>query len=158
MTTLASKSRANTLARPAGYTLFEILLALGIAAVILSVSIPYLADSFGRSAAEEASNLLAQTVLATRAAALEKGETRRLSILERGLKPDIDSIPAAGLPSGWVLAIQRMTESKFRKPSKKEIWEFNPAGICEPVTFRLSNGHETTTISLDPLTGIIIDE
>ena len=158
MTISANRNSRKKHVPSPGYTLFEILLALGIAAVILAAATPYLAESFGRSPAEEASDLLAQTVLATRSAALEKGEARRLSVGEHGLKPDIDSIPAADLPAGWTLAIQRMTESKFRKPSKKEIWEFNSAGICEPITFRLSNGHVPTTVAFDPLTGLVIDE
>ena len=142
----------------AGYTLFEIILALAIGAVVLAMAVPYVAGSFGRSPGDEASDILAQTVHATRAAALDKGEARRLAVLERGLKPDLDSIPAAELPDGWKLEIQRMTESKFRKPAKMEFWEFNSAGICEPITFRLTNGHETTTISFDPLTGLVINE
>ena len=154
----ASRNSSMIQSQAAGFTLFEILLALGIAAVILGASVPFLADSFGRSPAEESSDLLAQTVRMTRAAALENGEARRLSIGERGLKSDIASIPAAAIPAGWSLTIQRMTESKFRKPSKNETWEFNSAGICEPMTFRLSNGHETTTVSFDPLTGLVIDD
>ena len=141
-----------------GFTLFEIILALAIGAVILAAAVPYLSESFGRSPADEASDLLAQTVRATRASALEKGEARRLSVFERGLKPDLDSLPAAELPAGWKLEIQRMTESKFHKPGKKEVWEFNAAGISEPVTFRLTSERETTTVSFDPLTGLIVNE
>jgi len=158
MTTSARKNSGETQRKTDGYSLFEILLALGIAAVLLAVSVPYLAESFGRSPGAEASDLLARTVHATRAAALENGEARQLSVSERGLKPDSDSLPAAELAAGWNLEIQRLTDSKFHRPAKKEIWEFNAAGICEPVTFRLTNGRETTTVSFDPLTGIVLDD
>ena len=158
MTTSASTNSHSARLRAAGYTLFEILLALGIAAVILTMSVPYLGESFGRSPADAASDLLARTVLAARAAAMENGEVRRLRVFDHGLKSEGNSIPAAELAAGWKLEILRMSEPKFRKPAKKEIWEFNSAGICEPMTFRLTNDRETTTVSFDPLTGLIIDE
>lgn len=158
MTTPARKNSRNKQPQAAGYTLFEILLALGVVAILLGVSVPYIAESFGRSPADEAGDALARTALATRAAAIDKGEARRLAIFERGLKPDLGSIPSAELPAGWKLEIRRMTDSKFRKPAKREIWEFNAAGICEPVSFRLTNGHETSTVSFDPLTALLISD
>jgi type II secretory pathway pseudopilin PulG len=140
------------------FTLFEILLALGIAAVILGVTVPFLAESLGRSASDEATDALAQAAQATRAAAIDKGEARRLTVFEGGLKPDLAGLPAAELAAGWKLEIQRTGDSKFRKPAKREVWEFNSAGICEPVMFRLSNGRETTTVLFDPLTALVIPD
>lgn len=158
MTTPASSNSRIKRPKAAGYTLFEILLALGVVAILLGVSVPYLSESFGRSPADEAGDILARTVLAIRAAAIDKGEARRLAVSERGLRPDLGSVPPAVLPAGWKLEIRRMTDSKFRKPAKKEIWEFNSAGICEPVSFRLTNGRETTSLSFDPLTAQVIPD
>ena len=117
------------------YTLLEVLLALGVVAVLLGIAVPYMAESFGKTPGEETADAMAKAVQGVRNSALEKGEPRQFSVFENGLKPEIDSVEAVWLPKGWKLEIRRMTESKFRKPAKKEMWLFNGAGICEPVTF-----------------------
>ena len=141
-----------------GYTLLEVLLALGVVAVLLGIAVPYIADSFGKTPGEETADAMAKAVQGVRNSALEKGEARQFAIFENGLQPEIDSVKAAWLPAGWKLEIRRMTESKFRKPAKKEMWLFNGAGICEPVTFKLRGPKETIEILFDPLTGLVIDE
>ena len=141
-----------------GYTLLEILLALGVVAVLLGIAVPYMAESFGKTSGEETADAMAKAVQGVRNSALEKGEPRQFSVFENGLKPEIDSVEAVWLPKGWKLEIRRMTESKFRKPAKNERWLFNGAGICEPVTFKLRGPKETIEILFDPLTGLVIDE
>ncbi|MFA7234601.1 MAG: hypothetical protein WC076_10870 [Terrimicrobiaceae bacterium] len=138
------------------YTLLEVLLALGVVAVLLGITIPYFADSFGKTPGEEASEEIAKAVQGVRNSALEKGETRQMGISENGLQ--IDPVKAVKLPAGWKLEIRRMTESKFRKPAKKEMWSFNGAGICEPVTIKLHGPKESIELLFDPLTGLVIDE
>ena len=142
----------------AAYTLLEVLLALGVVAVLLGITVPFLADTFGRSPGEETADAIAKEVQSLRNSALEKGEARQFAVFENGLQPEIDSVEAVWLPKGWKLEIRRMTESKFRKPAKKERWLFNGAGICEPVTFKLRGPKETIEILFDPLTGLVIDE
>jgi len=140
------------------YTLLEVLLALGVAAVLLGISIPYFADSLGKTPGEEAADAMAKAVQGLRNSALEKGEARQFAVYENGIQPEIDSVDAVWLPKGWKLEIRRMTESKFRKPAKRETWTFNGAGICEPVTFKLRGPKETVELLFDPLTGLVIDE
>ena len=140
------------------YTLLEVLLALGVVAVLLGITIPYFAESFGKSPGEEMAEEMAKAVQCVRNSALEKGETRQFVIFENGLKPETDSASAVWLPKGWKLEIRRMTESRFRKPAKRETWTFNGAGICEPVTFKLRGPKETVELLFDPLTGLAIDE
>ena len=140
------------------HTLLEILLALGVVAVLLGITIPYVADSFGKSPGEEAADAMAKAVQGVRNSALEKGEARQIAVFENGIQPEIDSVKPVRLPAGWKLEIRRMTESKFRKPVKKEMWAFNGAGICEPVTFKLRGPKETIELLFDPLTGLAIDE
>ena len=140
------------------YTLLEVLLALGVVAVLLGITIPYLSDSFRKSTGEELSDAMAKAVQAVRNSALEKGEARQFAVFENGIQPEIRSVPPVWLPKGWKLEIRRMTESKFRKPVKKEMWSFNGAGICEPVTFKISGPKETVELLFDPLTGLVIDE
>ena len=138
------------------YSLLEVLLALGVIAVLLGITIPHFAESFGKSPGEEAADAIAVTVQGVRNSALEKGEARQIAIFENGIR--MDPANAAWLPKGWKLEIRRMTESKFRKPAKREVWTFNGAGICEPVTFKLHGPKESIEIPFDPLTGLVLEE
>jgi prepilin-type N-terminal cleavage/methylation domain-containing protein len=140
------------------YTLLEVLLALGVVAILLGITIPYLSDSFRKSPGEEAADDMAKAVQGVRNSALEKGEARQFAVFENGIQPEIGSVPPVWLPKGWRLEIRRMTESKFRKPVKKETWSFNGAGICEPVAFKIVGPKESVEILFDPLTGLVIDE
>jgi len=142
----------------AAYSLLEVLLALGVIAVLLGMTIPYVAESFGKTPGEEATDEIARAVQGVRNSALEKGESRQIAVLENGLRPEISSVKPVRLPAGWKLEIRRLTESKFHKPAKKETWSFNGAGICEPVTFKLRGPKESIELLFDPLTGLVIDE
>jgi len=139
-----------------GYTLLEILLAIGLVAILLGISVPLITGAFGSSDSEQASEAMAKTATAARASALENGEAKRVALTDRGLVSDIESIPEAKLPDGWKLQVRRMTDQKFRRPTKNETWEFNGAGICEPVSFLLSDGLESVTLTFDPLTAQIL--
>ena len=81
--------------RAAGYTLFEILLALGIVAVLLGITVPMVSNSFQETEAETVSKLVEQTVRATHAAALQKGEAKLLGLNEQGLASRSPGIPGA---------------------------------------------------------------
>ena len=140
------------------YTLLEVLLALGVVAVLLGIAIPYFAESFGKTPGEETAEEMAKAVQGVRNSALEKGEARRFEVFENGIRPEIAPDGAVWLPKGWKLEILRMNESKFRKPGKRETWTFNGAGICEPVTFKLRGPRESIELLFDPLTGLVINE
>ena len=155
MTISANKSLAPLRA----YTLFEILLALGIVAVLLGITVPMVLSSFGTTSSDDVVQVLQKTASAARASALESGEARRLQITPSGLASKVSSIPSAELPAGWKLQIQRLAENRFRKPEKQEFWEFNGAGISEPIIFRLSNKEgESLIVRFDPLTALILGE
>ena len=141
-----------------GFTLLEVLLPLGVVAVLLGIAIPCFAESFRKSPGGEITEEMAKAVQGVRNSALEKGEARQFAVFENGIKPEIDSVDAVWLPNGWKLEIRRVTESKFRKPAKREKWAFNSAGECEPVTFKLRGPKETIELLFDPLTGLVIDE
>jgi len=143
---------------PRGYTLFEILLALGIVAILLGVTVPMIISSYGDNAVEEIAGQLQSAVTAAQSAAINSGEARRLRVTEKGLLSIGSSTPSAELPKGWKLQIQRLTESKFRKPEKTEYWEFNSVGICEPVSFRIGKAGESLVVKFDPLTALIVTD
>lgn len=138
------------------YTLLEILLALGVVAVLMGIAVPALMDSFGKSPMEEVSDDIAQTVQAVRSSAVGQSEARKVALAGNGLQPEGGA--AVQLPKGWTLEVRRLAESKFRKPEKQETWTFNSAGICEPITLRIRGGREVAELTFDPLTGLVIDE
>lgn len=142
--------------RARGFTLFEILLALGIVAVLLGVTVPLVMESFGESATEGAARNIEEAVRSARANALETGEARRFGLDDRGLVSLSSSIAGVELPKGWKLQVRRFTETRFRRPERGESWEFNGAGICEPITLRLVGEEESTTLQFDPLTGEVL--
>jgi len=141
---------------PRGFTLFEILLALGIVAVLLGVTVPMIMESFGESQTEAVTRLVEDTTTAARASALETGEARRVGLDDRGLVSLAQGIPHAELPEGWKLQVRRFSETRFRRPERGEFWEFNGAGICEPLALRLTGETESVTLQFDPLTAQIL--
>lgn len=154
-------SGKRRMARPPSsraYTLLEVLLALGLVAVLLGITIPYFADSLGKTPGEEASDEMAKAVLQIHNSAVETGEARRIALFENGIEPELDTVKAVRLPSGWKMEIRRMTESRFRKPAKNETWTFNSAGICEPLTVKIHGGKESLEMTFDPLTGQVVNE
>ncbi|MDX2080793.1 MAG: prepilin-type N-terminal cleavage/methylation domain-containing protein [Terrimicrobiaceae bacterium] len=152
MTTSANKARART----AAYTLLEVLLAIAIVAILLGITVPMFSGAFGASESDSAIEALEKTAAAARSSALESGTARRVRLTDRGLVPDSDDIPPAELPAGWKLEVRRLTESKLRRPAKNEFWEFNGAGICEPITLSAGDGLESITVTFDPLTALVI--
>jgi len=82
MTTL---ERTKCRHRAPGYTLFEILLALAIVAVLLGISVPLITESMHESEVEVAGKLLEETALAAHANALETGVAMRVGLNDRGL-------------------------------------------------------------------------
>ena len=152
--TIPARIKATAAAR--GYTLFEILLALGIVAVLLGISVPLVMESFQESESESVSKLVEQAVQAAHSAALETGESKRLGLDDKGLVSNAPAIPNAELPKGWKLQVRRFTETRFRRPERGEFWEFNGAGICEPITLRLAGEDESVVLAFDPLTAQVL--
>jgi hypothetical protein len=61
------------------------------------------------------------------------------------------------LPRDWRLKIKRFTDNRFRKPEKLEFWEFNSAGICDPIEIQLVNQNISFVLQFDPLTALIVE-
>ena len=118
------------------YTLFKVLLALGIIAVLLGVTVPLLTSSWSVSPSESIVQDIEKCVQATHSKAVETGEARRIRLLDSGLQGE-GGLPSTELPKGWKLQMRRFTENRFRKPQKVEFWGFNGAGISDPLELRL---------------------
>jgi type II secretory pathway pseudopilin PulG len=155
------EKRTNRTPRPeqrSAYTLLEVILAIGLVAILLGITVPMISGAFGASEVEQIEQAFTKSAQAARNSALDQGEARRFQITKSGLVSAKEDIPGTTLPAGWNLQIRRMTDGKFRRPEKNEFWEFNSAGICEPVAFLLGNGSESATLTFDPLTALVLPD
>jgi prepilin-type N-terminal cleavage/methylation domain-containing protein len=129
-----------------GFTLLEIIIALSLVAILVSASLPYLFDSFASSAGERAADAITKKVQETRSKAIESGERQQLVLTTHG-------ITGLELPSGWTLQVKGLNDSKFHPPTRNQSWDFSSAGICEPLSLRMSSGDREILLSFDALTG-----
>ena len=129
-----------------GFTLLEIIIALSLVAILVSASLPYLFDSFASSAGERAADTITKKVQETRSRAIESGERQQLILTTHG-------ITGLELPSGWMLQVKGLNDSKFHPPTRHQSWDFSSAGICEPLSLRISSGEREILLSFDALTG-----
>jgi type II secretory pathway pseudopilin PulG len=143
--------------RHEAYTLFEVLLALGIIAILLGLTVPLITNSWSNSPSEETAKAIEKSAQAAQKKAIETGEARQLRLTESGLVGDSD-IPTAQLPKGWKMQVRRFTENRFRKPEKDEFWGFNGAGICDPLELRIFSKEESIVLKFDPLTALIVTD
>jgi len=127
-------------------------MVLAITAVLLTVTVPYLGDIFdvGDETAESVRTLARET----RAQAIDSGEARWLQITPGGIARFGENRTATQFPEGWSVQIKRFGEGRFRKPAKREIWEFNGEGICEPISLLIQAPDREILLEFDPLTAL----
>ncbi len=127
-------------------------MALALFAIIAAAAAPLLNSAFAHSEADNATSAIEEAALTVRGEAVQLGQRKVAELSSRGITP------GAPLPPNWTLEVRRLTDSRFRKPREGEIWEFNSAGICEPITVRLTDGQQSVELRFDPLTAQTLDE
>ena len=152
---MTTRARTDRRRAACGYTLFEILLALGVIAILMGLTVPAVMNSFSLEPSEEAVRAIEKTALSAHESALSSGEARRVFITDKGLKGTA-GVASAELPEEWKLQVRRFTENRFRKPERGEFWEFNGAGICEPLALRLVSENDKIVLQFDPLTAMSV--
>jgi len=127
------------------FTLLEIIIALSLVAILVSASLPYLFDSFAAAAGDRAADAITKRAQEIRSKAMESGERQKIILTSNGIK----DLP---LPDGWTLQVKGLNDSKFHAPARIQSWEFNVAGICEPISIRLIKKDREILLSFDALT------
>ena len=138
-------------ARAAAFTLLEVIMALAIAGIIAAATVPFMFNAV--DPVDTAAEDLRTLSRALRSEALLSGEPKAMVVSLSGLNIKGGEC-VAKVPEGWSLEIRRTGETRFRKPLKGEIWEFNGEGICEPIVLRMVGDGRTYEVAFDPLTAL----
>jgi type II secretory pathway pseudopilin PulG len=157
----------------AGFTLFEICLALFIVLLVLAAAIP---ATSGLLAEQNLRGEVRELVLFAKTArrqAIQEQRPYQITFSPAGfilepLAPPVTekAAPEAAapfeplvstLPSGTVLTLQRWGDKDWIKP-KEERWIFQGTGLTEPLSFRFQRGESWIEIDLNPLTASIDEE
>jgi len=133
--------------RSEAFTLLEIMIALALVAVLLTIAIPYMKDSFGQSQSDHISEAITTLVQETRAAAMKAHESRYLDFNDASFRQLF--------PAGWKFQLERISDQKFHDPNSGERWEFNGEGICDSLSLKIQGPDQTLTLKFDPITGEI---
>lgn len=129
------------------FTLLEVMIALALVAILLTVAIPYMKDSFGQSQSDHISEAITNLIQETRTAALKAHESRYLDFNDTSFRQLF--------PAGWKFQLERISDQKFHDPNSGERWEFNGEGICDPLSLKIQGPGQTLTLKFDPITGEI---
>jgi prepilin-type N-terminal cleavage/methylation domain-containing protein len=173
---------------PAGFTLLEIVVVLTVAAILMGGAVGLFAFNSNERALNDASGeieLLAKrartmAILQQTSYALEfqdgvvrlmpfavavasdgdrkSSRSRRFSDEEQAaMSSDEREI---FLKDGMALSIRRWSSEKWLKVEKNSahVWRFDPDGLCEPITVRLTVDESWSEDSYHPLTASIRDQ
>jgi prepilin-type N-terminal cleavage/methylation domain-containing protein len=172
---------------PAGFTLLEIVIVLMVFALILGGAITTIVLSSSERALRNASGEIELLAKKARTAAIlhqkpyaiefhensmrllpfaEASDTERTTALGNdigGTAPDGESGTTLReditIDPDITLTLRRWNTSDFLAPSKNSvpIWRFDPNGLSEPVTVRLTIGESYAQDTYHPLTATIAD-
>lgn len=171
-------SAVRTSNRSRGFTLLEIVVVLGIAAMVMGGAAGFMIYSSDERALRDISGqieLLAKrarttSILQQTPYALEfrVGIVRLLPLARAGIVSkkssgreeaieSVDDDKQVILKDGMSLSILRWNSAKWLTTEKNTIhvWRFDPDGLCEPVSIRLSLGKSWSEDTYHPLTASI---
>lgn len=130
--------------RHSAFTLVEICIAMALSMLLLGIA------TFAISGLQDEARL--------KRTASQMETTARQSLQQAVMDQRlIEVVLEAGSFGGdGRLQVKRLGEKTFRNPSRGEVWEFSPTGVCEPLEVRLSNSCGVIELGFDPLTGCAV--
>jgi prepilin-type N-terminal cleavage/methylation domain-containing protein len=177
-------SAVRTTKQPRGFTLLEIVMVLGIAAMVMGGSVGLMIYSSDERTLRDASTqieMLAKrartiSILQQTPYALEfrtgivrllplarAGADEKTAAAERRMMDDDDEARALEddrqvvLAPGMDISIRRWNSDKWFPTGKNtvHVWRFDPDGLCEPVSIRLNLDKSWSEDAYHPLTATI---
>ena len=172
-------SAARTTRPRRGFTLIEIVMVLAIAAIVMGGAVGLMVSSSDERALRNVSGeieLLAKrartiAILNQTPYALEfrEGVVRLLPLAQAGLelkKGELEMEPDSAVESrqiqlddGLEISIRRWNSEQWLPTQKKavHVWRFDPDGLCEPISLRMTLDKSWAEDSYHPLTATISD-
>lgn len=151
MTTFTTRNRRGG---SRGFTLVEIMLVIGLGAILAVVAIPSIEGWMAESRLSSKASELIGLVQAAKLQADEKGEAHFVVLL-----PSDEKAPKDPEPNVAYLVADDSVEWKLERPGPRgkpvrvsEI-QVDSQGLVEPVTFRVSSGEKYVEYRFDFLTG-----
>ena len=167
-----------------GFTLIEIIMVLAIAALVIGGAMGLMAYSSDERSLRKTSGKIEYMAKQARTMSILHQTPYALEFSEKGIqlmplaqtgmggkeamssrKQEPTPDPAASpedrhtdLTNGMTLSMRRWNSSEWLTTSKNvQYWRFDPDGICEPVSIRLSLGNSWAEDTYHPLTATIRD-
>lgn len=167
-----------------GFTLIEIIMVLAIAALVIGGAMGLMAYSSDERSLRKTSGKIEYMAKQARTMSILHQTPYALEFSEKGIqlmplaqtgmggkeamssrKQEPIPDPAASsedrhtdLTNGMTLSMRRWNSSEWLTTSKNvQYWRFDPDGICEPVSIRLSLGNSWAEDTYHPLTATIRD-
>lgn len=156
-----STSRPAWGLRPRGYTLLEVALVVAIIVLIIGAAIPVTSSFTREQRLRDVVRELLVLAKTARADAMTTGRPSEVVFAKRGfgLRRPGEEEPSetVSLSGGMSYVLIPFGSEKAVKPDGQR-WIFQPAGLCEPITFRVEEGEAHMEVTFDPLTAGIAEE
>jgi len=156
--------------RQRGFTLLEIIVSIAIASILVTMfAVRFATESKGEALQQPAMEIRKMARAANRNASAYRDEYRitffkdgfflsRVPIFER-FQADEASIDQflLGEGSGINLEVRRFGNPKWIRPNGTA-WVFQPTGLSEPISVKLSNEDGFMEMTFNPMTATVDDE
>jgi general secretion pathway protein H len=159
---MQSRSRCTAHRRLSGFTLVEVLLVLAIMALFATLFIPGVNSILREIDARGPEQIVSETILAARGAALETSRTviLRFDAEARRFQTEAASVPTEVLPAGLKLDLLPpetgstvLLGGQLVETGELHRIRFFPDGTCDPFRVRMQEGKEAPRLlQIDPWT------
>jgi Tfp pilus assembly protein FimT len=129
-----------------GFTLLEILLAVGIGVIFMGGAVVLLSSTFEDKAIKDTSDLLRDAAREARVQALATGKSQRIVVT-------ISEINGKPIPEEVELSLSVSARKAWTQYEKGYQWLVTGGGLVEPIRVRLRHGENQDELEFNALTG-----